>query len=137
MIRLLNAVMADIERRATQQGKTKYLEPLIRMAFGPMTEAFKNSPHKPTYENPAPITVDVFLDMHAGLIALMRVTNADDLIRWARPNMITHAEDPDFRRAIAVEAIREGMDYVDVTPELYGRVIDHRADEMLKQVGFS
>lgn len=136
MVHVFNSIMVDIAKRAAQQGKTQYLEPLYRAAFGSTVKTFKESPHTPTLENPVTITVDTLLHIHAGMIALMRLTNADELIRWARPNMIAHAEDPDFKMVVAVEAMHLGISHVNITPELYGKIIDRQADVMLKEVGF-
>lgn len=102
VVKLIRGVMGAIEQRAKQQDKSRYLMPIYKMAFDQVAECIKTAAPPATRENTAGITVDTLLHMHAGMIALMRLTNSDDLIRWARPNMLSYADDPDFQRVEAV-----------------------------------
>lgn len=134
-VKTLMVIMGKIEQRAKQQGKTKYLESILKIMLGPLTECTKAATCPPTEETPMGVTVDALLHLHAGMTALMRLTNSDDLSAWVRPNIVAHAEDPEFRRAIAVECIQEGAPHVRLTPELYGKMVDKFAGMILKQAG--
>lgn len=134
-VKILMFIMSHIETRAKQQGKTKYLRPILDTMLGPMAECSRAATHPPTEENPVPVTVDALFHLHAGMVALMRLTGSDDLMKLLRPNIISHAEDPEFRRVIAIECIQYGAPHVSMTSELYGKLLDVFADSILRQAG--
>lgn len=134
-VKILMFIMSHIETRAKQQGKAKYLGPILDTMLGPMAECSRAATVPPTEENPMPITVDALFHLHAGMVALIRLTGSDDLMSYIRPNMLSHAEDPEFRRAIAIECIQEGAPHVSMTPELYGKLLDVFADSILRKAG--
>ena len=135
-LRNLMGLVKTMACRAAQQGTTKHLEIISKNAFGPMLSYLTANTRAPAAEHPTAITLDALYLTHAGVVAIARLTNSDDILKQLWPGMVAHANDADFRRAFAAYAIREGIGYVDVTPKLYGVAIDHQANKMLRHVGF-
>lgn len=134
-VEILMQIVGSIEGRAKQQGKDKYLMHIYKAALDPVIECAKNGPRTPTEEKPMAITLDALYHMHAGMVALLRLTGSDDILEWVRPNIMSHAENPEFRRAFAVDAMQGGAAHIRMTPEKYGVLVDELADQMLRQAG--
>ena len=129
-LQVLYVIMDSIERRAKRQNKTKHLEPIYKTAFDPMLECFKKS--APTQMG---ITVDAMFRAHAGMIALIKLTNADDLMELVRPGMLAWVKEADFQRAMAAEINQPGKPQTVMTPELYFKMLDALAERILTDVG--
>lgn len=131
----LMQIVGTMEGRAKQQGKDKYLKHIYKAALDPVIECARNGPLTPTEEKPLVITLDALYHMHAGMVALLRLTGSDDILAWVRPNIMSHADNPEFRRAFAVDAMQAGAAHINMTPEKYGILVDRLADEILRQAG--
>lgn len=131
LVKSLTAFKGTIEERAAQQGKTQHLETIYDIAFGPLLSCPGADTH--SAEHPT-VTPGALHFMHAGMVALARLTKSDDLVERLRPNIIAHADDVDFRREFAVAAKRNNTN-AKMTPKRYGAMVDTLAGNMLKHVG--
>ena len=126
---ILHIIMDVLKARAERQDKSMRFESIFRTVFGPMMGRIRASVDE---DSALPRPAELFR-IHAGMMALMRLTGSEDFIGWLRPMMVEYANDPDFRMIAAAEARRHGIIYSDVTAERYGWVIDGVADQILKQ----
>lgn len=130
---VLRMIMDVLKARAEHQDKTLRFESIFKMMFGPMMERIGAASDPPANVDPTLPRPGELFRIHAGMMALMRLTDSDDLIKWLRPIMVEYAKDPDFRLVAAAAAKQNGIIYSDVTAERYGWVIDGVADRILKQ----